>query len=1599
MTFGKNDRCSIKKLRLGKNIESLETRILLAGDSSFWSFDEIPTGPTGVVELQENATVEVVQIDFAQLQNILAKAKTQFDVNAKDPLLLTVPTPNGNTEEFQVWETSVMSPKLAAKFPHIKTYAGQGLEDPTDTIRFTTSPGGLRAHVNSTDGAYSLDRYSYSTDDAYVSYFANDLKLDLEANASFHSSHEGHEHDDHQDDDSHENAHEPRNAKTPPVFGSELRTFRFAVATTWAYTNYHSRKVTNPTQKQLVDNALSAIADTVNDLNGIFEREFSIKLELVADNDDLIATSATSDPFKDSKEIDHKAGKTQSVIDDEIGDKNYDVGHVFHKIGGGFSGVALNLGIAGKSGQKAKGASSHEAPGGTSFTRLVAHEVGHQFGANHTFNADSGNCASSGQWSNNTGYERGSGTSLMAYSGTCGDDNIEKRTLPYDYFHAGSIQQVRDHIEKTIPNVGTRTSTGNMPPVVNAGSDFVIPARTPFELSAAAFDDDGDRLTINWEEFDIGPQQDLKAGDNGESPLFRSWPPNQTGIRTIPIMENILKNQSEHAETLPTTKREMKFRVTARDGRGGVATDEMVINTLDAGVAFAVTSPNTSSDTWQGNQTAIIRWETADTHLASVDSYAQQVDIYLSTNGGFNFTKLATAPNVGAYQFTVPNTPTQEARIKIKAHDNIFFDISDANFTIVEGVAPADSNDQISEALAIEPGDSLHPGVSYDTDVDLYEISVVDNQRVGFDIDTPGSDLDPVLRLFDSSGTQVWTSDDDVGPAPEDDIRESYIDYFFGTGGTYYLGVSAFGNSSYDINTGLGDVNTSTTGTYELHVLDLDGSDQIGEARSIAVDTADTGFLSSKANVEMWSFAVTQGQRVGFDIDRDPTDGLDAMLRIFDSSGQELAANDDGLNAGPAPEESTVDPYLEYTFSSAGTYYLGVSPYKNDTYNVISGLEDTLGNSTGRYTLRLFDQGNVPDPDDQVAESTRVTINNVGSGYSIDRPGDVDMFSIDVATDQRLAFMVEHDVNSSFDSVLRLFDTNAQEIGVNDDVINGTVARDTIDSYIEMTFRTPGTYFFGVSGFGNSQYDPLHGGGDTIGSTGSYSIAVENRGIDPVSQFDTIGEAFDVSVGTTISSSIDVGEVEIYRLSASQGDTLGFDIDTPSSTLDSVLRLFDQSGNQLDINSSGFNQGPAPESDLEDSYLVYPFTQTGTYYIGVSGFSNDAYNPIDGTGDVPGTTGDFDLRIELVASQDIDDQISEATDVQVGSTVSDSIDLLGDVDMFRFTANANETISIDADAPNADLDTYIRVFNSSGQELGSNDDAVGLGDEFDSRESYLEITLPSTGDYFVGVSSYNNNAYDALTGSGDIGGTTTGTYNLILSEVDSDDQLHEAISISVGDTKSAEINIPTDVDMYSFSASENQRIGFDIDSQNSTLDSVLRIFDLGGNEIMLNDDAVGPEPEFQNREAYIEHQFAAGSYFVAVSSFQNFAYDPESGLGDFGLTSGTYDLILRDLDATRVIGDSTGDGIFDTADLIAIFQANKYQTGEPATFEEGDWNGDGVFDSTDLIEALRAGTFVSGAKGPSERTLLFDLDDRLQNDRRLITDKIADVVFDDALEI
>ncbi|MEO5571422.1 MAG: reprolysin-like metallopeptidase [Bacteroidia bacterium] len=599
-----------------------------------------------------------LRLDKTEMQQLLSQAPQESVQNGRTSnATFNMPMPDGSFSQFKIYETFVMHPDLAAKFPEIKTYAGQGIDDPDATIRLDMTPLGFHAMVLSPKGTVFIDPYSAGTTDDYICY----NKKDLSANSNFVCE------TDHIADNLGRSLPASSGQKSS---GTQLRTYRLALACTGEYA---------ATKGGTVSGAMAGMTTSMNRVNGVYETEVAIRMVMVANNNLIVYTNSSTDPYTNGNGS-TMLGQNITTCNNVIGSANYDIGHVFSTGGGG---VAY-LGCVCTS-NKAGGVTGNTNPVGDGFDiDYVAHEMGHQFGGSHTFNSSTGSCGG-GNRTASAAFEPGSGITIMAYAGICGSDDLAPHSIAY--FHTYSFDQIVNY--STTGNGNTcavTTSTGNTAPVVTSlGSAKSIPISTPFVLTGGATDANGDPLTYSWEEYDLGTAGAWNV-QSTTAPMFRPFSPVTSPSRTVPQISDVINNTTTVGELLPNQARTLKFRLTVRDNRtggGGVMHPDTTLNisVVNNGGAFAVTAPNTAV-TWAGGSTQTVTWNVNGTINSPIST--ANVKISLSTDGGNTFPTVisATTANDGTESITVPNTATTTARIKVEAVGNIFFDMSNVNFTI-----------------------------------------------------------------------------------------------------------------------------------------------------------------------------------------------------------------------------------------------------------------------------------------------------------------------------------------------------------------------------------------------------------------------------------------------------------------------------------------------------------------------------------------------------------------------------------------------------------------------------------------------------------------------------------------------------------------------------------------------------------------------------------------------------------------------------------------------------------------------------------------------------------------------------------------------------
>jgi len=643
-------------------------------------------------------------LDVTGMKNYFNSVPELKDSDRKDNApVIVLPMPDGTKAKFRIWKSSVMAPGLASQFPQIVTFTGQGIDDQYATIKLDFTELGFHAQIKSiVAGDSYIDPYAKQDINNYIIYKKSDL---IDKNPRFCGV---------KDEEDSQLGKKNAQKTVAPSIGTQIRVFRLAVACTGEYAVAATGSAT-PTVAQ----TLSAIVTSVNRVNGVYEQEVASRLVLVDNEANVVFTNAATDPFNGNNNASTLINESQTQIDLLIGNANYDIGHTFSTGGGGLAG----LGVICNNSNKGRGITGSSNPVGDPYDiDYVAHEVGHQFGGPHTFNAITGSC--NGNRSAANAVEPGSGITIMAYAGICGStNNLAPNSIPT--FHTKSYQSITTKVQSTTCQV--TLPTNNFAPTVNAGGDYTIPKSTPFRLEGSATDLDNNPLTYSWEQNDVGPAGDWNA-PTLNAPLFRSYVPVTVPYRYFPKLTDVINGTVSKGEVRPSYTRTMEFRLTVRDnnaGCAGVANDDAVITVDGNSGPFNVTAPATAVN-WAGNSTQTVTWDVANTTAFPVN--AATVNIYLSTDGGLTYPTLilASTPNDGSEAVTIPNVNTTQARIMVAAETNVFYNINPINFTITQtlGVNETAAN---KDVFVVYPNPSKGLlNVKFTNSNEVYDITVYD---------------------------------------------------------------------------------------------------------------------------------------------------------------------------------------------------------------------------------------------------------------------------------------------------------------------------------------------------------------------------------------------------------------------------------------------------------------------------------------------------------------------------------------------------------------------------------------------------------------------------------------------------------------------------------------------------------------------------------------------------------------------------------------------------------------------------------------------------------------------------------------------------------
>jgi subtilisin-like proprotein convertase family protein len=612
-------------------------------------------------------------LDQAALRAALQSAPMEFSaLSQRASAELAMPSADGTMRFFRMVESPILAPELAEKYPAIRTYSGATMDG--WMIRLSTGYNGINGFVTSPEGVQEIIMPAERiAGDIYIAFRKSDLPAGAFETAFCGTPDEAEEL-------YHSFAKEMEGGVNERSTSAvTLKRFRLAVATTGEYAQFHGGS------KPLV---MSAITVAVNYVNSVMERDFGVRMDLIPNNDTLIYLDKDTDPFTGN--LDSWIGQNHTIVNQLIGSANYDIGHVLAVIVPGSPIAGLAGGRVCSSFGKGRGGSSLGQPVGVNFYDIIAHEMCHQLSGSHTWNQCTDDIAN--QLAPGTAYEPGSGSTIMSYAGSCGPNNVVNGND--SYFHAASIRQVNIFVyDGDGQTCGSLDTTINNQPEVSIPlqNGFRIPISTPFKLTAEGFDPDGDPISYCWEQWDLGPSVPLGTSTLAV-PIFRSRQPTTNPTRIFPQLSTIASNQFSNTEILPDYTRQLNFRCTVRDNRpgfGGQAWANVQFFTTDQAGPFRVSYPSASGLTWRAGEYQTVTWDVANTDVAPVN--CKTVNIRMSTNGGQSFpiTLASGVPNIGRACVRVPNVSSTQARIWVEAADNIFFDISNFNLSIVPATTPA----------------------------------------------------------------------------------------------------------------------------------------------------------------------------------------------------------------------------------------------------------------------------------------------------------------------------------------------------------------------------------------------------------------------------------------------------------------------------------------------------------------------------------------------------------------------------------------------------------------------------------------------------------------------------------------------------------------------------------------------------------------------------------------------------------------------------------------------------------------------------------------------------------------------------------------------
>jgi subtilisin-like proprotein convertase family protein len=810
----------MKKFLLFASIALISSSISAQTSKNWKEVSRAQVGQTNkkVDRLSFPQDFKLYQVNVDQIKQSIQSAPDRSS-KIKSNTIISLPNMYGELEKYEVYEASNFEADLQAQFPEIRSYVGVGIDDKYAQIRLSVDPSGIQAMIfragkkNEFMEPYSADGSVY----AIYNSSRNKGKLPFTCSTEDHA------------------VIANGNLETLKANNAVLKTFRLALSCNGEYANYFGA-----TSSAQVANVLAAFNATMTRVNGVFENDFAVHMNIVAQTTNVIYYNPATDPYttlsswNTQLQVALNTSLTGPSTSLAANNAAYDVGHMFGASGGGGNAgcigcVCVDGTVSGTGSTKGRGITSPAdgVPSGDNFDiDYVAHELGHQFGGNHTF--------SMSLEGTGVNVEPGSGSSIMGYAGITGATDVQQHSD--DYFTHRSILQVQTNLlSKTCP---TTTAITHGAPVINAGPDWTIPKSTPFILTGSGTDPNNDPLTFCWEQNNSATSAfTVVSPTNTTSPNWRSRNPETTPIRYMPKLESVLANTlTADFESVSSVARTLNFTLTGRDNvANGAQTgfDEMIVNVSGTVGPFDVTSQATDGISWTQGSTQTITW-TVNGTTSLVGS--SNVDILLSTDGGQTFTTtlVSNTPNDGSEVITVPNVASPYCRVMVKPTGNIYYDINTKDFAVGYIVSTTCDTYSNNTALSVPDGTGANtPGavVTKTLVVPTPTNTISDvNVTLGF---THTYIEDLVIGMNHPDGTQVvlWNRNCDDAPGS--------LQYVFDDAAAAVVP-----------NTGC----TATSGTWKPvgSLATLNGKDNSGTWTLLAVDY----YVGDTGTIQNWSVEI-----------------------------------------------------------------------------------------------------------------------------------------------------------------------------------------------------------------------------------------------------------------------------------------------------------------------------------------------------------------------------------------------------------------------------------------------------------------------------------------------------------------------------------------------------------------------------------------------------------------------------------------------------------------------------------------------------------------------------------------------------------------------